>query len=139
MATASSYEQPIFEAYRKLRAAWPQRGWSWDSRCACISSSFSVELETKAHSAAALALATEWTNKTLPSAPAHLRDVAERCGGLRSGQLLLSGLTSGRLFAFGLWWPWGDGMSISLRVGIGGIDESSEVFSRFRDLFGVSL
>jgi hypothetical protein len=139
MATASSYEQPIFDAYRKLRAAWPQRGWSWDSRFACISSSFSVDLESKARGAAALAIPVEWAPRTLASAPAYLRDVAERCGGLRSGQLLLSGTSSGRLFPFGLWWPWGDGMSISLRVGLGGADESSEVFTRFRDLFGVSL
>ena len=120
MATPSAYEQPIFETYKKLRAAWPQRGWSWDSRFACISSSFSVEMENAARAAALLALPNEWTNKTLPSAPTHLRDIAERCGGLRSGQLLLSGAASGRLFPFGLWWPWGDGMSISLRLGLGG-------------------
>ena len=26
----------------------------------------------------------------------------------------------GRLAAFGLWWPWGDEITISLRIGLGG-------------------
>ena len=27
---------------------------------------------------------------------------------------------SGRLVGYGLWWPWGDEITVSLRIGLGG-------------------
>lgn len=131
--------EPLFEGMRKLRGSWPARGWSWDGRLACVSSSFGADLEAKARAAAAEALPTVWTSTTLVKGTPQLRDVAEKSGGLRSGQLLMTGRTFGSILPFGLWWPWGDGLTISLRVGLGGIDMSDEPYQEFRDLFGVSL
>jgi hypothetical protein len=131
--------EPLFEGLRKLRTSWPARGWSWDTRLACVSSSFAAELETKARAAAAEALPTVWTGSTLTKATSALREVAERSGGLRSGQLLLSGRPFGRIVPFGLWWPWGDGITISLRVGLWGVDMNDEPYPDFRDIFGVSV
>lgn len=128
----------VFNTMKSLRTSWPQRGWSWDGRLSCVSSSFNVEIEPAARAAAAVALPEEWSPTTLSQAPAHLREVAERAGGMRSGQLLLSGAPVGRAFAYGLWWPWGDGTTTSLRIGLG-LDAREEVFGRFRDVFGVSL
>jgi hypothetical protein len=68
-----------------------------------------------------------------------VQELAERCGGLRAGQSLFSGLGVGRVFAFGLWWPWGDGVSVSLRVGLSGIDDNHDMMNRFRDVFGVTM
>jgi hypothetical protein len=45
----------------------------------------------------------------------------------------------GRVFAYGLWWPWGDGMTISLRVGIAGVDESHDLMNKLREVFGVTM
>lgn len=134
----SSWE-PLFEGLRKLRTSWPTRGWSWDTRFGCVSSSFGTDHETKARAAATEALPTVWTSTTLAKAAPQLREVAERSGGLRSGQLLMSGPPFGRIVPFGLWWPWGDGLSISLRVGLSGIDSNDDPNQRFRDIFGVSL
>lgn len=128
----------LFHDMKGLRAVWPQRGWSWDGRFACVSSSFNVELEPKARAAAAIVLPSEWSTTTLYQAPPHLRELAERTGGLRAGQLLLSGTLVGRAYAYGLWWPWGDGTTTSLRIGLGP-DAREDVFSRFRDVFSVSL
>jgi hypothetical protein len=81
----------------------------------------------------------EWVARTLPTAPANIQELAERCGGLRTGQSLYSGLGVGRVFAYGLWWPWGDGVSISLRVGLSGLDDNHDMMNRFRDVFGISM
>jgi hypothetical protein len=139
MRTPGYNIEPLFEPLRRLRNDWPQRGWSWDSRVACVSSSFSVDLEQKNRALALASMATEYTSRTIVSAPPALRDICDRAGGIRSGQSAFVGAAVGRVFPYGLWWPWGDGMTISLRVGLGGIDESHDLMNKLREVFGVQL
>jgi hypothetical protein len=130
----------LFGAMKEIRASWPSYGWSWDARVSCVTSSFSAELEGKARSVAAIALTHEWTSTTIQQAPAHLRELAERTGGLRAGQMILSSASiGGALFAYGFWWPWGDGMTTSVRIGLGGPGAKPELLQRLRDIFGVEL
>jgi hypothetical protein len=129
----------ILSSLKGFRAAWPSRGWSWDARQSCVASSFSVELEGRAMAAARGALPREWTPTTIEQAPPPLREIADRAGGLREGQMLLASPGVGAAFAYGLWWPWGDGMTISARVGLGGATVKPEVLQRLRDDFGVQL
>ncbi|MGH7295128.1 MAG: hypothetical protein ACRELB_09355 [Polyangiaceae bacterium] len=124
---------------KEVRAAWPARGWSWDNRLTCVSSSFATELEGNARTAAGLALGSEWTSSTIHRASPQVRALAERTGGLRSGQMILVSAGVGAAFAYGLWWPWGDGMTTSLRIGLEGVDSSQDAFQRLRDSFGVEL
>jgi len=139
MATNPSHEQ-LFVALKRLRTGWPSRGWSWDSRMTCITSSFSTEFETKARAAIAEALTSEWASPAVSKAPAVLREYVDRYGGLRAGQLLFSsGPLGGSLLAFGLWWPWGDGGTVSFRVGFADVDPGRESYQRLRELFGVQL
>jgi len=139
MPMPSFNDQPLFDPLRRLRGEWPQRGWSWDSRVACISSSFTSDLETSNRALALQAMPTEYTSRSVATATPGLREICDKAGGLRSGQLFLVGAPVGRVFAYGLWWPWGDGMTISLRIGLGGIDESHELMNKLREAFGVSL
>jgi hypothetical protein len=127
----------LFAALKELRLAWPSRGWSWDTRLSCLTSSFNSELETRARAAVIAALSTEWTSTTIQRASVPLRDLAERTGGLRAGQFMFSSATIGAHFAYGLWWPWGDAMTTSVRVGLGGAGLREESHQRLRDLFGV--
>lgn len=129
----------LFEALKELRTSWPSRGWSWDGRLSCVTTSFAVEFDAKARAAANVALANEWTSTTIHRAPPILSDLADRAGGLRAGQLLLSSAAVGPNVAYGLWWPWGDGMTTSMRIGLGGPDASHERFQRLRDVFGVDV
>jgi hypothetical protein len=128
---------------KELRGAWPSRGWSWDNRYSCVTSSFSAELEGKARAAADIALPGEWTPTTILRAPPALREVAEHTGGLRPGQLFLASVEIdapvGSAFAYGLWWPWGDGMTTSMRIGLGGPRAAQDALQRLRDVFGVEL
>ncbi len=131
--------QPIFDSLGRMKIAWPTRGWSWDPRLFCVTSSFTTEQEPQARTATQMALQNEWTAQTISRAPPSLRDVVERAGGVRQGQLVLStGPVSG-LLLYGLWWPWGDAETVSLRVGLADVDPNREPYGRFRDVFGVSL
>jgi hypothetical protein len=127
----------LFEALKRLRAGWPQRGWSWDGRFSCVTSTFNTEHEPRARAAIALALPTEWTPSTIHQALPAVRDLAEKTGGMRSGQILFASAAVGRAFSYGLWWPWGDGMATSLRIGVGGPEATQDVQARLRDTFGV--
>jgi hypothetical protein len=98
-----------------------------------------VDLEQKNRALALNSMQTEYTPRSISAAPQTLRDICERAGGLRSGQYVFMGAMVGRVFSYGLWWPWGDGMTISLRVGVGGVDESHDLMNKLRDVFGVSL
>jgi hypothetical protein len=138
MALSEQWEQ-LLTAGKRMKAEWPSRGWTWDTRLLCIASSFSAQFEAKARAAMANLLREEFTPATLAKAPQRLRDVAERSGGLRTGQLLLAGGPFGYTTAYGLWWPWGDGETISLRVGLVDVDEMREPWVSFRDVMGVSL
>jgi hypothetical protein len=124
---------------KDLRASWPSRGWSWDSRLSCVTSSFSVELEPKARSALGIVLLSEWTATSIRRAPAGIRELADRTGGVRSGQSVFARAVAGDSFAYGLWWPWGDGMTTSMRIGIGGPDATDSALQELRDAFGVEV
>jgi hypothetical protein len=131
--------QPLFDALGRLKQTWPARGWSWDGRFVCLASTFTVPYEAQARKAAHEGLPHEYTSTTLGTATHELRDLAARTGGLRSGQLLLVGGPTGGITSFGLWWPWGDGETISMRVGLLDIDAAREPWRRLRDVFGVSM
>jgi hypothetical protein len=131
--------QPLFDALLRLKQKWPARGWSFDSRFVALASTFIVPFEAQARAAIAEALPAEYTSTTLSSARPELRDLAARTGGLRAGQLLVAGGPIGGITAFGLWWPWGDGETISFRVGLLDIDPAREPWRRLRDMWGVSM
>jgi hypothetical protein len=130
----------ILSGMKNLRSSWPSRGWSWDGRHSCVSSSFAVELEGKARAAASTVLPKDWTPATLSAAPPALREIAERSGGLRAGQAIFSAATiTNSAFAYALWWPWGDGMTTSMRIGLGGAQATQDAYQRLRDVFSVEL
>ena len=113
-----------------LKQSWPGSPWSWDDRFAVVASSFTADLEPRARASAMHAFPRGWTTKSLDTAPASLRAIAERTGGLRSNQRLLAGADD---TLYGLWWPWGNGTTITLRIGVA----DGTAVMQLRALFGV--
>lgn len=132
----SSTHSP-FDLLGRFRRRWPGRGWSWDSRFNCVSSSFSAELEQEARSAIAQTFSLQYTQRSLRTAPPRIVEVAEGTGGLRPDQFLVLTDDYGGLEAFGLWWPWGDDVTISFRVGLVG-SNATQLEEELRDLFGAN-
>ncbi|HVZ74727.1 MAG TPA: hypothetical protein VHJ20_20230 [Polyangia bacterium] len=137
MATADEQWQGLFAALEKLKAQWPAQDWTYDRRLKCVASSIPMNLESAARAAMAELLPTSFSAQTLASAPEGVRKLAEGCGGVRSSQLLFWGGEAGAPGAFGLWWPWGDGTTVSLRVGLHDVDLPKERYPRLRDIFGI--
>jgi hypothetical protein len=124
----------LFEILGRFRRAWPKSGWSWDTRFGCVASSFGLELVKEARTAIVVAFPCEWTMKNIASAPSVVREIAETTGGIRPDQNLFSTNLEGRLTGYGLWWPWGDDVTISMRVGLGGYVTDADTV-RLRELF----
>ena len=139
MARPNPAWDAFFARLTTLKSTWPARAWSWDSRFTCITSSFTVEFDTPARAAAKAALPVEYTSTTLARASSNIRRVAERTGGLRAGQMLLSTDDTPDLVVFGLWWPWGDGATTSFRVGLADLEWNDEPYPRMREIFNVLM
>jgi len=125
----------LFEKLGLLRKSWIKGGWSWDSRYSCVASSFNVENEGEARAVVLAYLPYEWTSKSIAGAPAQARELAETTGGVRPDQRLYTMDQLGRIVAFGLWWPWGDEITISLRIGLGGYVGEPDL-ARLKETFG---
>ena len=112
--------QAFLQNLGNVRKTWPTRGWSWDNRMNCLASTFRSEVSDQARSAIAGALTSELNEAALRMAPAPVRELATRHGGVRAGQMLFISPLAGGIYAFGLWWPWEEGSTISMRVGVDG-------------------
>jgi hypothetical protein len=127
---------PVLDTLAALQRGWPNPEWTWDDRFTMIASSFGKAREVDARTSAALALPYAWDSKSLATAPAGLREICERSGGLRNGQMLMAGKAGG-IVLVGLWWPWGNGEMITLRLGLGEHDVMEAPFPQVRELFNV--
>ena len=127
--------QPLLDSLTRLRDSWPAPPWEWDARFSTVASSFAIEQEPMVRTSARLAFPRGWTAKSLETAPAPYRALAERTG-LRSNQRLLGGDELSSPGLFGLWWPWGGGDRITLRIGILDLTGTADPLPQIRELFG---
>jgi hypothetical protein len=129
--------EAVLGALVRLRDRWPSTEWMYDRRLRCVASSIPLTSAAEARAAYAEALPTAWTAETLTGAPQAVKALAETCGGLRAAQQLFWGGDADGPGAFGLWWPWGDGTTVTLRIGLHGLDQPKVRYPRLRDVFGI--
>jgi hypothetical protein len=129
----------LLASLTKLRDSWPAPPWTWDARFCTVASSFAIELEPAVRTSAVHAFPRGWTLKSLDAAPPALRALCDRTGGLRARQRLLAGDEATAPGLYGLWWPWGSGDKITLRIGIADLGAAADPVPRIRELFGVKV
>ena len=130
--------EPLLHRLAQLQATWPSPPWTWDARFAAVASTFTAAQEPAIRASAQLAFPRGWTTSSLVNAPADLQAFAARTGGLRANQRLLGGDPVSCASLFGLWWPWGSGDKITLRIGIVGIADDAPPLPQLRALFGLA-
>jgi hypothetical protein len=138
MAGSDEAWQDLFKRLEQVRAAWPGgQGWTYDRRFKCVVSSFPASSEEAVLATLKHVFSQSFTSEGLEAAPDPIRTLAGQCGGLRASQRLYFGGAVGEPGAFGLWWPWGDGTTVSLRIGLHDVDAPKERYPRLRDIFGI--
>jgi len=120
MEPGGSATDQMFLSLEQFRKVWLKQGWSWDYRFSTIASSFHDDQTAEAEQAISGTFTELFDHRTLGNAPEHIQDVAEAVGGVRADQRVYTMKTNGRLVPYALWWPWGDEITVSLRVGLAG-------------------
>jgi hypothetical protein len=138
MANSPEPWQPLLDSLERLRSQWPGGGWAWDARFKCVASSFDKEIAERARAAMAGVLDSEWTATSISGSPPDVRALAGRYGGIRTGQMMFTGAAADGMYLFGLWWPWGDGATISLRVGVANCHRPTDVYPTVRAVFRIA-
>ena len=106
------------DGFGRFRASWPKRGWSFDNRFQCVASSFEEDLAADARRLLAPLFPYALTERNLATGSAAIREVAARTGGVRAKQIVFGADPVGGITPYALWWPWEEGQTISLRIGL---------------------
>lgn len=130
----------INNAFETLKQGSGDAKWEWDSRFGVALVVVNESQKDALLAAVSQALPQSWTRDNLTP---FLTKLAGGWGGLRAGQGLFTRSTSAQdedptLFAF--WWPWGNNVMFSLRVGISENTASalgSDPESYLRQVFGL--
>jgi hypothetical protein len=109
--------QALSSLLRPVGVDWPGSKWEWDHRLDCALSAIATADEARARATLGVALAATWTADSLAGAPPIIRQICARSGGLLPRQLAFSAQLPDGVFACGLWWPWGNGAQVSVRIG----------------------
>lgn len=90
--------------------------WKWDSRFGTALAEFSIDNGDKVRELLGSYLGGSWNSSNISGASDTLQMIAGRLGGLRAGQMLFAPDSNKDDFVFGVWWPWGNGSTVSIRV-----------------------
>jgi hypothetical protein len=60
----------------------------------------------------------QWDMDSIDRAPPHFASYFNSVFGIMPGQKIFTAANGDGLILFAVWWPWGDGAKISLRVGL---------------------
>ncbi len=116
--------------------------WKWDGRFGTVLAEFPIDKKTDVLGRLEQHLVSSWDSATIQDAPEGARQVMRHLGGLMTGQLLLLSDPAGDLLIYCAWWPWGNGQTISIRVGLFSArldgDESQDLTNVLKAAFGVS-
>ncbi len=100
-------------ALQELRRRWTTGTWSWEARTSTVTTAVSGEQIAVARALTLCALPQCFDRTTLAKAPPELAALVAARGGLRGEQLAFADGPH-----FGLWWPWGGGGTVSIRIGL---------------------
>ena len=111
----------------------------WDDYIGAFLTTFPVDQAQQIETICTKYFMSRWDHESLVKAPPSVLAIAENLGGLRAAQRLLMTRPDQFVMAFGAWWPWGDGQTISLRIGLVTDDvpehAKAELFKEFSEWF----
>ena len=65
----------------------------------------------------------QWDITTVNSASDLIRELANSFSGISPGQIMFTSEDGAGLILFAAWWPWDNGINISLRIGMFSLEE----------------
>lgn len=115
--------------------------WQWDSRFGAVLAEFGAGKKESIRGILERSLSITWESSNIDIAPEIVREINSHFGGLRAGQVLFTTDPNREPLIFCAWWPWGDGKTISIRIGSPfqklSDSERAEKIQLFKKWFGI--
>ncbi len=115
--------------------------WKWDNRFETVLAEFSVTDKEKIHQTLTSHMGETWKTENAGMAPKVVQMVINYFGGLNPGQTLLTSDPNQDGLLLCAWWPWGNGQTISIRLGVFadslGDEDNEKLTQLFRGWFGI--
>ncbi len=115
--------------------------WKWDDRFETVLAEFSVTKKEKIHPALTRHMGEIWAVDQGRHPPKVVQMIIDYFGGLNPGQTLFTSDPNLDGLLLCAWWPWGNGKTISIRLGVFAdtlSDQDNEELTRlFRGWFGI--
>lgn len=115
--------------------------WKWDDRFETVLAEFNVTEKEKIHIGLTRHMGEIWTVDQGSRPPKVVQMIIDYFGGLNPGQALFTSDPNQDGLLLCAWWPWGNGKTISIRLGVFAeslSDQDNEELTRlFRGWFGI--
>jgi len=98
--------------------------WEWDDRFGGVLAAFKVSEKDRVQSIINKQLSQIWESSSIDDAPENIGNAIQNFGGLNPSQLLFTTSQTQEVMLLGLWWPWGNGETISIRFVPYGVNSS---------------
>lgn len=116
--------------------------WSFDARFRASNAVFEMADQEAVRAILERGFDAAWTSEDIAQAPPRASELAGKLGGLRPGQILFGANADSDPILFGMWWPWGNGASVSIRVLFSARyldgEQRAALLVDFRSWFGLS-
>ncbi len=104
---------------RKLKESLnDQLTWKWDERFGTVLAEFNVNDKELIHKIIKIHMGVTFSEDNSGDASAVAKLVIDYFGGLNSGQLMYMSDPDKEDLILCAWWPWGNGSTISIRLGV---------------------
>ena len=114
--------------------------WEWDDRFDGVLSAFEIADEDRVFGVMKTQFTHAWDKASIGDAPDSVSKALENFGGLSKNQRLFTSDLSQDVILLALWWPWGNGTTISIRLIPYGLDSSGsekEVLAALQEVVGL--
>ena len=106
--------------------------WEWDEQTNGALAIMEIDASSRVLAALEARFTHQWTHKTLRKAPPAIKAAIKAFGGLRAKQQAFATVLADDLVLLGLWWPWGHGGTVSVRLVPYALDAGQPDIDAFR-------
>ena len=115
--------------------------WEWDDRFSGVLAAFKTADKDRIFAVINTQFSQAWDSASISDAPDSVSSALQNFGGLTTNQLLFTSDLTQDVILLALWWPWGDGTTISIRFVPYGLDtsdgEKEALHAALKETFGL--
>jgi hypothetical protein len=114
--------------------------WQWDRKSRVLVAEFPTSKEKEVRAVLERHLIQKWDSESINDVPENIKTATGDFNDLRAGQLIFTSDPDIHDLVFAVWWPWGNGEVVSMRIASPSTEESlaaenQSIFSKILGFF----